>query len=70
MRMRISKRQKRKMKIRSLMSQTGWGLMIGACLFIPAAILVPDPLKATSYIQTAMSMMLLGAIIDLSKRFV
>lgn len=70
MRMRISKKTRRKAKIRSLMSQIGWGLMIGACLFIPLAILVPDTLKATSYIQTAMSLMLLGAFIDLSKRFV
>ena len=67
---RINKEKRRKAKIRSLMSQTGWGLMIGAGLFIPLAILVPDTQKATAYIQTAMTLMLLGAIIDTSKRFV
>lgn len=68
--MRISKEKKRKLRIRRLMSETGWGLMIGACLFIPLAILVPDAQKATSYLQTAMSVMLLGAIIDISRKFV
>jgi hypothetical protein len=70
MRTRINKEKKRKLRIRRLMSETGWGLMIGACLFLPLTVLVADTQKATSYLQTAMSLMLLGAIIDLSKRFV
>lgn len=59
-----------KKKIRKLMSEAAWSLMIGALLFLPLAIGVPNVRQSTSYLQTGMTLMIIGAAIDISKQFV